>query len=91
MRTPRDVLPVLVESDIKQYQSFGWKTALIRDVIARKYGWRLLHGCIEALAKGDACPARCAEDCALLLASHRPQPGRSDGAGASRPGSGERK
>ena len=63
MSTPRDHLPVYVQFDIERYLSYGWKPSLIRDMIYRRHGYRIVHACVEALQNDTSCPHKCKERC----------------------------
>ena len=49
--------------DIERYTAYGWKAALILELISRRYGRRLSHSCLAALRKGADCPRSCTLAC----------------------------
>lgn len=73
MSTPRAHLPVYVQFDIERYLSYGWKSALISEMIYRRHGYRLVRGCVKALRDGTDCPRKCSENCWIRRVA-RPEP-----------------
>ena len=73
MSTPRACLPVYVQFDIERYLSYGWKPALITEMIYRRHGYRLVHSCVKSLRDGTDCPHKCREHCWIRRVA-RPKP-----------------
>ena len=62
-----------MQFDIERYLSYGWKPSLIRSMIFRRHGYRITHGCVEAIREGGACPRKCEEHC-WIRRTARPTP-----------------